>query len=129
MNAFTDGLGAGIGAAVGFGLINALMGAQPPGQQPLWAGEVNETMLVVMQKTSRTATGYHLYAITPEGGCVFAGAVPGIPQMLAMVRQWQRYLTEGGSVQAWLAHHSPQMAAPQRAITPKKEMLPATSRR
>jgi hypothetical protein len=100
VNPFTAGLGAGVGAAVGVALIDAFMGGQAAQVgQPVWAEEINGTALVVTQGIGWTK----LYAITPASVRVFLGKAGGAPQIMPLVRHWQHYLTEGGTVGAWQA--------------------------
>jgi len=110
MNAFESGLGAGLGAgigsALGVGLVSALASqAAQIGEEPVFIGEINGTRLMVTRVTRWTKSGLHLHAITPAGGYHFLAAVQGIPQMLALVQQWQNYISGGGTVESWQQHN------------------------
>jgi hypothetical protein len=53
----------------------------------------------------RGKTFYRLYLIE-SGTATCVGETPHYADVLALIQRWERYLLDGGTVQAWRSHHT-----------------------
>jgi hypothetical protein len=72
---------------------------------PIWQGTVGDTVLVLMSVHTHGRQSYALHVV--NGGVSHpAGAFWTYPEALAAVTGWQQYLTNGGTVMAWLQNNA-----------------------
>jgi hypothetical protein len=100
--------GAAFGAGAGAGSRFVAQHTGPAVTTPVWQGTVEGTTLVLMSTRYHQQVSYALHVIA-DGQTHPAGAWWTYPEALAAVQYWQGYLTNGGTVAAWL-QRSPQLA-------------------
>jgi hypothetical protein len=93
-------------AGAGFGAgYNATQRVMDNRVTPMWQGTVGDTALVLMSVHTHGRQSYALHVV--YGGVSHpAGAFWTYPEALAAVTGWQQYLTNGGTVMAWLQNNA-----------------------
>ena len=102
--------GAGFGAGV-----TATQRVMDNRTTPIWQGAVNDTVLVLMSVHTHGRQSYALHVI--NGGVTHpGGAWWTYPEALATVTGWQQYLTNGGTVMAWLQNNAANAALEEQVL-------------
>jgi hypothetical protein len=89
---------------LGGAYVGSKMAAGRTPEQPLWNGHVgNDPSMPAVAITSLRWRGqlyYRLY-IADEGDYAMVGQSTVYAEILAMIQVWERYLTQGGTLNAW----------------------------
>ena len=77
------------------------------GERPVWNGHIGNdpsmpAVAITVQKW-RARLWYRLF-IADQGDWAMVGISQVYAEILAMIQQWERYLTEGGTLNAWRIH-------------------------
>lgn len=123
-NRVAGGVAGGVGVGAGIALANALFGSagQPPTtgyrEQAVWSAEINGTILMMMAQIAPngTTTWLQLYGVE-NGAYMLLGGRSSMLHMMALVQQWEHYLTAGHTVEDWRAALAPQQQRQLPAIS------------
>lgn len=99
-------IGALIGAMAGYRLGQKYL--TPDTETPVWTGhvggDVGKPAISVLACRHQMRLTYKVYVATEgQWACVAACAQWG--EVLATLQQWERYISDGGTVAAWMRHH------------------------
>jgi hypothetical protein len=102
MSLIDEALFIGAGAWIGSKLGRKYLG--PEGERPMWNGHVNNDpsmpAVVIAQMNHHGKQWWRLY-IAAEGDSALVGERWAYAEILALLQSWERYLTDGGTLNAW----------------------------
>jgi len=100
---FLDGMLIGGGAVLGANLVADYL--TPASETSIWSGAVDNAVMSASRVTYRGRSFLRLYVVA-DGRWATVGACWQYPEMIALIQTWERYLLNGGTVQAWLANNT-----------------------
>jgi hypothetical protein len=71
---------------------------------PQWTGQAGNALLQLMQLTNGIRTWYALHVVE-DGRAEVVAVTADYPSALAAIQTWIPYLTNGGTVAAWLERY------------------------
>jgi hypothetical protein len=92
------------GAYIGAKLGDKYIGVK---EQPMWNGHISNDPsrpAVCITRLKWRGTIYYRLYIADAGDWALVGQSAQYPEILAMIQNWERYLAEGGTLNAWRVH-------------------------